>query len=99
MALARLAAARNFVAAQPHAGCAAAPVRLTHQRGVDWVVARYTCALGTPVIVETAAVPPGSTALLYVQVAPPAHTGDAFVDTLLRGVSLGPTATGEPPPR
>jgi tRNA A-37 threonylcarbamoyl transferase component Bud32 len=83
-------AADAFVAAQPHARCTAAPVRRTRQGGVDWVVARFACPSGTPVIVEAAGTPPGTAGLFYVQIAPPAGSTDAFVDTLLAGVRLRP---------
>jgi hypothetical protein len=86
-----LAAARTtaagFVAEHPHAGCVPSPVRQTRQAGLDWVVARFTCATGKPVIVEAAAVTAGG--LVYVQVAP----GGQDVDALLAGVKV----TGGPP--
>lgn len=78
----------QFVAEHQHGPCARAPVRGTRQGGIDWVVARYTCALGKPVIVEAAGAVPGSPALLYVQVTPPAGSDDDFVDRLLAGVAV-----------
>jgi hypothetical protein len=78
-----------FVAEQPHAGCVAAPIRTSRQAGIDWVVALHTsCAVGKAVIVETAGVAPGDAGLVYVQIAPPAGSGPAFVDTLLAGVRV-----------
>ncbi|GFJ93852.1 protein kinase domain-containing protein [Phytohabitans rumicis] len=78
-----------FVAEQPHAECLAAPVRTSRQAGIDWVVALYTsCASGKAVIVETAGLAPGDAGLVYVQIAPPAGSGPAFVDTLLAGVRV-----------
>ncbi|WP_091107343.1 serine/threonine-protein kinase [Micromonospora citrea] len=79
----------GFVAERPHAACAAAPVRRTRQAGVDWVVARFACDRGRPVVVEAAGLDPGGAGLIYVQVAPPATGGDEFVDTLLAGVRVG----------
>ncbi|MEG3633673.1 serine/threonine-protein kinase [Micromonospora palythoicola] len=73
-----------FVAAQPHADCAPAPLRRVRRAGLDWVVARFDCPYGRPVLVEAAA---GSVAgLLYAQVVPPPGAGNEFVDTLLDGV-------------
>lgn len=78
-----------FVAAQPHAGCVAAPVRTSRQAGIDWVVALHSSCPGSKtVIVETAGVAPGDAGLVYAQIAPPAGSGPAFVDTLLAGVRV-----------
>ncbi|WP_091464084.1 serine/threonine-protein kinase [Micromonospora inyonensis] len=78
----------GFVAERPHAACVAAPLRRTRQAGVDWVVARFTCDRGRPVVVEAAGLGPGRTGLIYVQVVPP-HGGAAdFVDRLLAGVRV-----------
>ncbi|WBB81422.1 serine/threonine-protein kinase [Micromonospora sp. WMMD882] len=76
----------GFVAERPHADCAAEPVRRTRQAGVDWVVARYACARGRPVIVEAAGLGPDRSGLLYVQVTPPSGSDPGFVDRLLAGV-------------
>ncbi|MFI6823954.1 serine/threonine-protein kinase [Micromonospora sp. NPDC050187] len=78
----------GFVAERPHAACAAAPVRHTRQAGVDWVVARFTCDRGRPVVVEAAGLGPGRIGLIYVQVVPPPGGDVAFVDQLLAGVQL-----------
>ncbi|WP_416905273.1 hypothetical protein [Micromonospora echinospora] len=78
----------GFVAERPHASCAAAPVRRTRQAGVDWVVARFTCDRGRPVVVEAAGLGPGRTGLIYVQVVPPADSDAGFVDRLLAGVRV-----------
>jgi tRNA A-37 threonylcarbamoyl transferase component Bud32 len=89
--LSRTAAARTtaagFVAEQPHARCAAAPVRRTRQAGLDWVVARFTCTTPKPVIVEAAGVEAG--ALVYVQLAARPGAPDAEVDALLSGITVG----------
>ncbi|MCZ7419749.1 serine/threonine-protein kinase [Verrucosispora sp. WMMA2121] len=74
----------TFVAAQPHADCAPSPPRRVRRAGLDWVVARFDCPYGRPVLVEAAARAP--TGLLYAQVVPPPGAGDEFVDTLLDGV-------------
>ncbi|OZV78885.1 serine/threonine protein kinase [Micromonospora echinospora] len=78
----------GFVAERPHASCAAAPVRRTRRAGVDWVVARFTCERGRPVVVEAAGLGPDRTGLIYVQVVPPAGSDAAFVDRLLAGVRV-----------
>ncbi|GLY26398.1 serine/threonine-protein kinase [Micromonospora sp. NBRC 101691] len=78
----------GFVAERPHASCAAAPVRRTRQAGVDWVVARFTCDRGRPVVVEAAGLGPDRTGLIYVQVVPPADSDAGFVDRLLAGVRV-----------
>jgi serine/threonine protein kinase len=82
----------DFLAGRTHAGCHAEAVRASRQAGIDWVVAAYTgCAAGKPVLVESAGVATGAAAggLVYVQVAPPAGKGAAFVDALLAGVRVG----------
>lgn len=78
----------GYVAERPHASCAAAPVRHTRQGGVDWVVARFACAAGRPVLVEAAGLAPGRRGLIYVQLTPPAGSGTDFVDALLAGVRV-----------
>ncbi|GAB3188720.1 serine/threonine protein kinase [Micromonospora palomenae] len=90
---ARRTTPEGFVAERPHADCVAAPVRRTRQAGVDWVVARYACPAGRPVLVEAAGLAAGRDALLYVQVAPPPGGGTDFVDALLAGVRV--RATGD----
>ena len=40
-------------------------------------------------IVEAAGPAPGDAGLVYVQIAPPAGSGPAFVDALLAGVRVG----------
>lgn len=74
------------MAAQPHARCAASPVRRTRQAGIDWVVARFACAGARPVIVEAAGVHARSAAMVYAQLAPVAGTSDRAVDELLAGI-------------
>ncbi|WP_246274896.1 hypothetical protein [Phytohabitans houttuyneae] len=87
--MARRTTPAAFVAGQPHAGCTAAPVRTSRQAGIEWVVALYSsCPGAKTVIVETAGVGPGDAGLVYVQIAPPAGSGPAFVDTLLAGVRV-----------
>jgi len=90
--LSRSAAARTtaagFVAEQPHARCAATPVRSTRQAGLDWVVARFTCSVSKPVIIEAASLDAGSGALLYVQLAPEPEATDRDVDALLAGIDV-----------
>ena len=77
-----------FIRQHGHPGCTAAPLRTTRQAGIDWLVARYDCPGGHPVVVETAGLEPGGAGLVYVQVAPPAGSGPDFVDTLLAGVRV-----------
>ncbi|MEV4489353.1 serine/threonine-protein kinase [Micromonospora coxensis] len=88
---ARRTTPEGFVAERPHADCVGAPLRRTRQGGVDWVVARYACPAGRPVLVEAAGLAGGGEALLYVQVAPPPGSGTDFVDALLAGVRVQPT--------
>lgn len=78
----------EFVARQGDPVCVAEPARTTRRAGIDWVVARQSCPAGKPVKVEAAGVGPNGAGLVYVQVAPPAGTGDEFVDTLLAGVRV-----------
>ncbi|MEV4350719.1 protein kinase [Actinoplanes sp. NPDC049596] len=80
------AVAAEFVAARPHASCDAVPTRRSRQAGVDWVVARFACPTGKPVIVEAAGTVAG--ALVYVQLAPPAGASDRDVDAFLGRVSV-----------
>ncbi|WP_092374853.1 serine/threonine-protein kinase [Micromonospora phaseoli] len=77
----------GFVAEQPHADCTPAPVRRARRGGLDWVIARFDCPQGRPVLVEAAALAAGG--LLYAQVVPPRGAGDEFVDRLLDGVRVG----------
>ncbi|MGN9813026.1 serine/threonine-protein kinase [Micromonospora sp. BQ11] len=83
---ARRATPEAFLAERPHADCVAAPVRRTRQDDVDWVVARFSCPAGRPVIVEAVGRAAGPAGLLYVQVVPPPGGDDEFVDGLLAGV-------------
>ena len=76
----------GFVAQRPHASCVAAPVRQAPAAGIDWVVARFTCASGKPMIVEAAGLAGGSGALVYLQIA--ALPDDALVSALLAGVVI-----------
>ncbi|MGC4869767.1 protein kinase domain-containing protein [Micromonospora sp. DT53] len=78
----------GFLAERTHGDCAPAPARATRQAGVEWTVVAYRCDRGRPQIIESAALHPGRPALVYVQIAPPADSGPAFVDTLLAGVRL-----------
>ena len=78
-----------FIAGRPHAGCVAAPVRTDRQAGLDWLIAGYRdCPNGRAQIVEAVGTRPGDTGLVYVQIAPPAGSPPAFVDTLLAGVRV-----------
>ncbi|SCG73553.1 serine/threonine-protein kinase [Micromonospora coxensis] len=88
---ARRTTPEGFVAERPHADCVAAPLRRTRRAGVDWVVARYACPAGRPVLVEAAGLAVDGDALLYVQVAPPSGSGTDFVDALLAGIRVRPT--------
>ncbi|MEV2240890.1 protein kinase [Micromonospora sp. NPDC049891] len=85
----------TFVAAQPHADCAATPPRRVRRGGLDWVVARFDCPYGRPVLVEAAA--RGTAGLLYAQVVPPPGAGDEFVDALLDGVRTRRPVIAPPP--
>ncbi|MFI6234324.1 serine/threonine-protein kinase [Micromonospora sp. NPDC050784] len=78
----------GFLAERTHGDCASAPARVTGQAGVEWTVVAYRCDRGRPQIIESAAQHPGRPAVVYVQIAPPADSGPAFVDTLLAGVRL-----------
>ncbi|MFG1917206.1 serine/threonine-protein kinase [Micromonospora sp. NPDC048898] len=78
----------GFLAERTHGDCTPAPARATRQAGVEWTVVAYRCDRGRPRIVESAALHPGRPALVYVQIAPPADSGPAFVDSLLAGVRL-----------
>jgi tRNA A-37 threonylcarbamoyl transferase component Bud32 len=87
--LAASTAPADFVADRAPADCTPAPVRRVRRGGIDWVVATFTgCPDGKPVIVESAGVGPGGAGLVYVQIAPPAGSGTAFVDALLAGVRV-----------
>ncbi|WP_204000117.1 hypothetical protein [Micromonospora lutea] len=84
-----------FVAAAPHADCVAAPARQVRRGGLDWVVARFDCPQGRPVLVEAAA--RVSAGMLYAQVVPPPGAGDEFVDALLDGVRVRRPVIARPP--
>ncbi|MDG4809159.1 serine/threonine-protein kinase [Micromonospora sp. WMMD1120] len=77
----------GFLAERAHGDCAAAPARTTRQAGVEWTVVAYRCDRGRPRIVESAGLPPGRGALVYVQITPP-DDNTRFVDTLLAGVRV-----------
>jgi hypothetical protein len=81
----------EFVAGRPHAGCVPAPLRRTRQAGIDWVVAAFACADRRGRLVEAAGTGSAGHGLVYVQVAPPAGGGSAFVDSLLAGVRVLPS--------
>ncbi|MEV1144537.1 serine/threonine protein kinase, partial [Micromonospora sp. NPDC049799] len=83
---ARRATPEAFLAERPHADCVAAPVRRTRRGDVDWVVARFSCPDGRPVIVEAVGRVADPAGLLYVQVVPPPGGDVDFVDGLLAGV-------------
>ncbi|MEU4222500.1 serine/threonine-protein kinase [Actinoplanes sp. NPDC026623] len=79
----------RFVAGRPNAGCVAQPVRTSRQAGLDWFIAGYrACPHGHPEVVEAVGTRPGDAMLVYVQVAPPANSTPAFVDSLLAGVRV-----------
>ncbi|SNY64376.1 serine/threonine-protein kinase [Paractinoplanes atraurantiacus] len=78
--------APDFVAGRPHARCTPSPPRRSRQGGIDWVVARFTCATGKHVIIEAAG--PAAGTLVYVQLAPPAGAADRDVDAFLAGVRV-----------
>jgi eukaryotic-like serine/threonine-protein kinase len=77
-----------FVAGRRHTDCAAAPVRLSRQAGIDWVIAEYDCADGRGRLVEAAGAGSDDAGLVYVQIAPPASSAPAFADVLLAGVRV-----------
>lgn len=77
-----------FLAGRVHAGCRAEPARRTRQADVDWLVLRFTCDRGKPVIVEAAGLAPIRSEVVYVQVTPPLESGPEFVDQLLAGVRV-----------
>ncbi|MEU7848119.1 serine/threonine-protein kinase [Micromonospora parva] len=78
----------GFLAERTHRDCTPAPARTTRQAGVEWIVVAYRCDRDRPQIIESAALHPGRSAVVYVQLTPPAQSGPAFVDTLLAGVHL-----------
>ncbi|WP_406066305.1 protein kinase domain-containing protein [Micromonospora sp. NBC_00860] len=78
----------GFLAERTHGECTPAPTRVTRQDGVEWTVVAYRCDRGRPQIVESAALHPGRSALVYAQITPPVASGPDFVDTLLAGVHL-----------
>jgi hypothetical protein len=79
----------EFIAAKPHPGCIARPVRTTRQAGIDWVIAEFTsCRSGMPTIVEAAGIAPAGAGLVYVEIRPSAGSASSFVDTLLAGVRV-----------
>jgi hypothetical protein len=69
--------------------CEAAPVRASDQGGTRWTIAGYSaCPNGRARIVDAVATRPGGDGLVYVQIAPPAGSGPAFVDTFLAGLRV-----------
>ncbi|WP_422739526.1 serine/threonine-protein kinase [Micromonospora sp. WMMD729] len=78
----------GFLVERTHGDCAPTPSRTTRQAGVAWTVVLYVCDRGRPRIVESAGLHPDGSALVYVQIAPPAGSGPEFVDTLLAGVRV-----------
>jgi hypothetical protein len=69
--------------------CRAAPVRTSRQAGMAWTIAGYSaCPDGRAQIVDAVAARPGGDGLVYVQIAPPANSTPAFVDTLLAGLRV-----------
>ncbi|WP_422752347.1 protein kinase domain-containing protein [Micromonospora sp. WMMD708] len=87
--LGRRSTPADFVAQRPHADCVAAPVRRVRRGATVWVVARFACPQGRPVLVEAAA-RAGRAGLLYAQVVPPPGSGPDVVDALLAGVVVRP---------
>ncbi|MBM7086151.1 serine/threonine-protein kinase [Micromonospora humidisoli] len=87
--LGRRSTPADFVAQRPHADCVAAPVRRLRRDATVWVVARFACPQGRPVLVEAAS-RAGRSGLLYVQVVPPPGSGPEVVDALLAGVRVRP---------
>lgn len=87
--LGRRSTPADFVAQRPHADCVAAPVRRVRRGATVWVVARFTCPAGRPVLVEAVA-RAGRAGLLYVQVVPSPGSGPDVVDALLAGVRVRP---------
>lgn len=81
--------ADQFVAGHQHAGCVAAPARVSRAGALDWVVAAFSaCRTGKPVVVEAAATGTGGQGIVWAQIAPPPGAGSDFVDTILAGVRL-----------
>ena len=88
---------RERRAATPASSLAGAGTRAARRRrcgpagrpGSTGSIAGYSsCPDGRAVIVEAAGTGPGDAGLVYVQIAPPAGSGPAFVDTLLAGVRV-----------
>ena len=77
-----------LIAQVPHARCTPAPVRRSRQAGIDWVIAALSCSDRRGQLVEVAGAGPAGAGLVYVQIAPPASSAPAFVDTLLAGVRV-----------
>jgi hypothetical protein len=63
-------------------------VRRSRQAGIDWVIAAFACTGPRGPLVEAAGTTPAGGGLVYVQIAPPAADGPAFVDSLLAGVRV-----------
>src|SRR3954453_2219905 len=80
--------AAALIAQVPHARCTPAPVRRSRQAGIDWMIAAFSCSDRRGQLVEVAGAGPAGAGLVYVQIAPPASSAPAFVDTLLAGVRV-----------
>ena len=79
----------ELLAAQRQVACVAMPARTSRQGGLRWTIAGYRrCPNGRAQIVNAVAGRPGGDGLVYVQVAPPAGSTPAFVDTLLAGLRV-----------
>ena len=78
-----------LAAERSHPACVAVPVRTSRQAGVEWQIASFReCPDGRREIVEAVGTRPGTDGLVYVQIAPPASSAPAFVDTLLAGLKV-----------
>jgi tRNA A-37 threonylcarbamoyl transferase component Bud32 len=81
--------AADLLAEHGQVVCEAAPVRTSRQAGTQWTIAGYrACPDGRAQIVDAVATRPGGEGLVYVQIAPPANSPPAFVDTLLAGLRV-----------
>ncbi len=79
----------GLLAERRQVACVPVPVRTSRPAGVQWTVAGYSaCPDGRAQIVDAVAARPGGEGLVYVQIAPPAAGGPAFVDALLAGIRV-----------